>query len=716
MKRSWPMLLAAVIALTLLASFFFERALWGLSAWGAVFPFAALGCAIVIVPQMFLKSAPDPLERFSRLRSRAAQWLLIGAVSIALLWLLRSRQELWGERRLLRAALENGVWRSEAPLATCIQLAFYRFANAVFLSGADFVIAFFGIASGVLYTAFSIRAARLLFGEDGAGGARRLATVVLLSGGFASLFFGGGNIPIALLWEIAFLTEALRSLRGKGNLALSAVFLAAAILSHLSAAFLLIAFIYLLARTAREPARRIPVALAGAALVLCLAASAIILVLAERKLGFARTEAPPMRFAFDRAALSNALNAILIVGPASVTAVFLLIRGARRAAPSAPIGVSPGESGFLAICALSALGAFFAGSGTIDGGLEWQTLATTGPALSIYALWALKRELTETEHFRAAASALLLAGLFQTLPLVLVDAMPNAAEKRILDLAIAPGRAEAIIADIALEKGETEKARSWYVASLEKDKSNEIVNLRLGRIAMEQEEYPKAITHFLNAHDLDPSNPHNRFELAEALVENRWFPEAISNLETLTVAYPESVQFWRKLGFARNNGGRYEEAVAAYETAFALEPRNDENLRNLVSALLNRGAELQRGKSFVAARALYDRVIEIFPQDWRAYNNIATMEMDEGHMKKAYEILDGALKNHPYESSLHFNMGIVLERLGRVNEALAHMRTARDLDPMYSKASPHIELLEDKLGVKKPVRPASEPGPSDTVR
>ena len=151
-----------------------------------------------------------------------------------------------------------------------------------------------------------------------------------------------------------------------------------------------------------------------------------------------------------------------------------------------------------------------------------------------------------------------------------------------------------IIADFALEQGDLEKARSAGTSPpLEKDPSNALAKSRLGRIAMKREEYPEAITHFLDAHELKPADPRYRFELAEALIANRWFPEAIAQLETLTVAHPESVAFWRRLGFARNNGNRYEPAIAAYETALALEPRNEENVRNLVSALLNRGAELQ---------------------------------------------------------------------------------------------------------------------------
>jgi tetratricopeptide (TPR) repeat protein len=715
MRRSLIILLIGLIALTLLASFLFKSALWGLSAWGAISPLVALACAVVFTPQLFLKTAPDPFRRLPRMRSHIARSLVIAAVSIAALWLLRSRHELWGERSSLGAAIETGAYRPTAPLATFVQWICYRFTNGIFLTDADSVITFFSIAAGALYVLLAVRAAGLLCDEDDAAEAKRLAAAALLSGGFAALFFGcGGNVPIALVGEIAFLTEAMRFLRGRGGLVRCSVFLAVAILSHLSAAFLIPAFVYLLARGLRLPgARRGPIA-AGAAFILILAAGGIIPALIARQYGTGHSSTLSLRFAFDWAAASNVLNSLLIIGPASVAAVLLLIVRAGRASAETPRGAAREELSFLTIGALSALAALAAGSDLIDGGLRWHVLATTGPALSIYVLWVLKRESTGTERFKKALWALFLVGVFQTIPLIIINAVPRAAERRLIDLSIAPGRAEMIVADVALQRGDLAKARTWYLSSLAKNASNEIAELRLGRIAMKREEYAEAITHFLNASELDPSSAHNRFELAEALISKRWFPEAVAQLETLTVAYPESVAFWRKLGFALNNGNRYEQAVGAYEKALALEPDNEENLRNLVSALLNRAAELQSAKKNREARALYERVIEMYPMEWRSYNNLAVIEMNEGRMQEAYDILDGALKLHPFESSLHFNMGIVLEKLGRDREALSHMVRARDLDPMYSKAPAHIERLARKLGIWNPARPDSQVNPSES--
>ena len=216
MKRSWIILFTGLVALTVLASFVWKSALWGLSAWGAVSPLVALACAIIIVPQLFLKSALAAFNRIPCVPSRLLRVLVLAAFSAALCWLLRSRHELWGERFTLGAAIEKGAYRPAAPLATFAQWALYRFMNGVFLTNADSILTFFSIAAGALYAVLAVRVAGLLFDANGAGGADRLAAAVLLSGGYVALFFGfGGNVPIALVAALAFITEALRFLRGK---------------------------------------------------------------------------------------------------------------------------------------------------------------------------------------------------------------------------------------------------------------------------------------------------------------------------------------------------------------------------------------------------------------------------------------------------------------------------------------------------------------------
>jgi tetratricopeptide (TPR) repeat protein len=713
----------SLIALTLLASIRWGSALWGLSSWAAVSPFIALLCAIIVSPQLFLASRPDPFRRIPPVRSSALRAVATVAISAGILWLLRSKQELWGDRGSLGLSIAHGAYRPSSALATFFEQALYRFVNGVFLWTADSVIFLFGVLACVLYVYGAFRASLLLFPESDSLGERRLAVAFLLSSGFVAPFFGSGvNVAIAAALSLAFIIVGVRHIRGERSLALPASLLAAAMLAHVSSAYLLPPFFYLVGASFGRSARRKRAVGAGAALVV---GWLLLEAIARRAWGVAGPIGHLSRALIGSYAAAArkgwsdlprslwlAVNTVFIIGPSSVIA--LSLAGGRGRGPgSRPRDGTWHERRFLLVCAMSGLLMLIAGSPLIDGGLRWYAFAAAGPSFAAYALWSLKQRTPEGESPARALWVFVLIGVFQLAPLLAVDAVPRMAEKRILELPLPPGRGEMIMADAALDRRKLDAAKALYLASLEKNPANVAANDRLGRIEMRQEDYAAAISHFLNAHELKPADPHYRFELADALIANHWFPEAIAQLETLTTAYPDSVEFWRKLGFARNNGHRYEPAIAAYERALALEPKNEQNVRNLVSAILNRAAELQQEGKSADARSLYDRAIALYPDDWRAFNNLAILEMDSGNTKKAYEILADALKRHPYEPSLHFNMGIVLERRGRLKEALEQMRTAQELDPVYSKAPMHIERLEKELGIWKPNRDGSSGAPSN---
>jgi tetratricopeptide (TPR) repeat protein len=720
-KRASLICSLCFIALIVLASTVWTKALWGLSSWAAVPPLLAFFCAILVTPQLFLTSTPNPLRRIPPVRSAFMRLLIVAVLSIAVLWLLRSRHTLWGERATLGAAIGDGDYRPGAPLSTLLQWVVFRFMNGVFLWNAGSVMTLFGILAGLLYAMLAIRTADLCSAESHEMNERRLGAAFLLANGFVVVFFGsGGNVSIATALVLAFIAAGLQSIRDARSPFLPAILLAAAILSHLSAAYLVPAFIY---AAALAPGTGAGKRRALTAVGMVLLGWLVVEIVVPRVTG----SPGPARLAYATLVQSNAafgrggvkgvartlslsLNALLIMGPSSVVAVLLLV-SPRRRSHDQHADIRRHEERFLFLCALSALIMCIVGSPRLDGGLRWTEFAATGPAFAAFALWTLKNRYAGRERCARTVWACVLLGMVQLLPLVIVDAVPRFAEKRILALPLTPGRGEMMIADAALERGKLNDARTWYLASIGKNPSDAVAQARLGGIAMKQEEYAAAISQFLKAHELKPADPAYRYELAEALIANRWFPEAIAQLETLTVTYADSVSFWRRLGFARNNGNRYEPAIAAYERALALEPSNEENVRNLVSAILNRAAELQGEKNYPAAISNYNRAISLYPKDWRAYNNLAVIEMDAGSVQKAYDILTEALKLHPFESSLHFNMGIVLEKRGDLKAALEHMQMAQELEPMYSKAPMHIERLAKKLGIWKPAQPDSQRSP-----
>ncbi|HER43514.1 MAG TPA: tetratricopeptide repeat protein [Candidatus Eisenbacteria bacterium] len=124
-----------------------------------------------------------------------------------------------------------------------------------------------------------------------------------------------------------------------------------------------------------------------------------------------------------------------------------------------------------------------------------------------------------------------------------------------------------------------------------------------------------------------------------------------------------------------------------------MEPSEEDNILALVSALTNRGAELQREGDVEGARTHYELAISLYPIGWAAQNNLAALELDLGNVEKAYDILENALRRHPGSAKLNMNMGLALEKMGRYEEAYGYMRKSLELDPMSPGAEEHLNRM-----------------------
>ncbi|UCF05404.1 MAG: tetratricopeptide repeat protein [bacterium] len=712
----------ALLVLSLLASSLWREVLWGLHAWGFV-SFAVGTIMAILVAYLYSRRLSGPydgrnLKEFHKIPDSGkpqetptstskqdripdlVRMLLVLIVSIIALWLLRARHDFWGERHALAAAIDAGLFaRPGAPFAMLLHWILFRIVNVTFLANGSNTTVVMSIIAGALYILALTRCVRLLFPDANERFMRTRSMILLTSNGFVVLFFGaGGTTPVAAAMALFFVLSSIMWIRKEAPIILPAVLLVLALLAHLSTVYLVPGFIFMIILAIRSHDRRSEALKAvGILAVGWLIIEFILLIWGggispARHLinSFAGLFGGPARLVGGDlgADLLAGLNCLLFLGPVSVASLVLLVGGRRG---------ERHEETLLFIFAVAALVLFILGAPRIDGGLRWDILAATGPSLSLYTLWTLKHRLTERKALCRAVTLLAVIGIFHSFPILYLNLVPEAASRRLISLPLDPGRAEMILGSRAFEGENLEKAREWFLTTVEKDSLNAYAFFSLGRIELKQDRKIEAIELFSRSLALTPEKTEYRLWLAEAYIAHRWFPEAIYELEHLTNTSPGEVHYWKRLGFARNHGGFYLEAIEAYEKALELEPDDKQNVRNLVSAVLNRGAQLQKGGDTEGAKVHYQRAIVLYPNDWRAYNNLAVIETAAGNYEAAFEILKLGLDISPYISKLNTNMGIVLENLGRYREALEYLRRSVQFDQYGSGAYEAIERIEKKL-------------------
>ncbi len=713
MKRIRTFLVVFVVA-TLFAAFFAGSALWGLSAYRFMSINWGLLLALFVLLMLSKRVANRVADAFS-FAGRIGWIVYLGTAAFVLLaFLLRARHDLWGERLIVSQAIEGGLqFHANAPLGMLINRLFFKAANGLFLLTASRSISLLDAITAGCFVIAAFSLAGTIAGGD--RGDRVAAVRLLVFNGYLALFFGaGGNTPLSMLFSLLFISASLAHLRGKMPLLGPSALFLLAVLTHISAIYLLPSLVYLFVRGFGRIGRK------GEALNACFVTAGVWIVVevaarviwgvpgpAQNLLNRALASLSITGGGLFVESVKGAFNALLIIGPATFAALALL--GARPESTARPDGetqsdpqpretayISSDDRRFFSALVIPALLLCLAAGWRVEHGLRWYVVATTGPAFAAYTLLRLRSIFAERERFRRAVAMLAVLGIFHTLPLVLTNAIPDAAERRLLSLPLPEGRSETILGVSAFEKGELERAEKWLTQAAEKDSLNDLARYYLGGVYMKQDYYMKAITSYYEAHLLRPGSIQYRFELSNALIGNDWYDEAIGQLEYLTTHYPDSIRFWKRLGYARNHGGRFAGAIEAYEKALMMEPSDEDNVLALVSAVTNRGTELQKEGDVDEARKYYELAIQLYPIGWAAQNNLAALELDAGNIEKAYGILEQTLERHPAAAKLNLNMGLVLEKMGRYEEAYDYVRKSLELDPLSPGIEEHLTRIMEE--------------------
>jgi predicted Zn-dependent protease len=101
-----------------------------------------------------------------------------------------------------------------------------------------------------------------------------------------------------------------------------------------------------------------------------------------------------------------------------------------------------------------------------------------------------------------------------------------------------------------------------------------------------------------------------------------------------------------------------------------------------------------------AARAAYQRALELDPDLADAYVNLGRMAHEAGDASTAVRCYHRALERNEIDPVTHYNLALALEDSGQGAEAAAHYRRAVALSPSFADAHYNLSQLLDRLGEK----------------
>ncbi len=148
--------------------------------------------------------------------------------------------------------------------------------------------------------------------------------------------------------------------------------------------------------------------------------------------------------------------------------------------------------------------------------------------------------------------------------------------------------------------------------------------------------------------------------------------EAIAQYQKAIKLDPKNALAYNNWGSVLDEQKKYDEAIVQYQKAIELNPK-------LASAYLNWGNALSEQKKYDEAIAQYQKAVELDPKDADAYNNLGNVLMEQKRYGDAVAKFRKAIELDPTFADAYNGWGVALKAQGKYDEAEAKFQKAREL-------------------------------------
>lgn len=206
-----------------------------------------------------------------------------------------------------------------------------------------------------------------------------------------------------------------------------------------------------------------------------------------------------------------------------------------------------------------------------------------------------------------------------------------------------------------------------------------------------------------NAHEKSPATRKAENLLRKSLraYKKHDFPASVQLAIDALILDEEHAQGHHILAMGLEHLGQLHKALLMYERALKLDPTDPE-------LYLNLGLVAWKMQMLEGAEKLFRIYIEMNPDIYSGYNNLAGILRDKGKMEDAIEILRQAIFRFPLSAELWNSMGTVMMENGQIGEARTFYEEALRLNEKYARAHHNIAHLVNHTGPRGAATPHYE--------
>ncbi len=240
---------------------------------------------------------------------------------------------------------------------------------------------------------------------------------------------------------------------------------------------------------------------------------------------------------------------------------------------------------------------------------------------------------------------------------------------------------------LALTPQALQTACAAYKAAIEKTPDDWRLHYRFGMLALAAKRYTLAAEHLRIVRKGIPWDTSVYNNLGAALSSCGRFDEAIAEYEKALAVDSHDATAHYNLGVALRKHGRIDEALGHYEEAIKIDPAHALAHINLADLLGERGRHDE-------AVAHLRKALEIDPNSISARTGLGNLLRSQDRLEEAIVQYQKAAEIDPGSALLHHNLAVALNERGRTDEAIDHYQAALRIDPGFAVAHNNLgEIL-----------------------
>ena len=243
------------------------------------------------------------------------------------------------------------------------------------------------------------------------------------------------------------------------------------------------------------------------------------------------------------------------------------------------------------------------------------------------------------------------------------------------------------LAEVAQRQGNTEKALAQLIVAKQKDPENPEVLFEFGRVCLQRNLLDDAMPALTKAVALKPDQEPYVYVLGSAYVAQHDLPKAASLYGELLQKHPKDAILNYAMGAVYYLQHKYPEAESSLKESLLVQPKQ-------IAAPYYLGLTYDAiGQDDQAVTILRD-LVKDYPDHAPSYVQLGSILLRRHQYDESQKDLERALALDPGSVEAHYQMSVLLRRLGKTVESDQQLAESRKLEgERRAQANVHLRLL-----------------------